>query len=142
MNSGRQRSIFVDCNECFIRVSMPILGPLITLGGLAPSPVTIISLLPLLAVGITLFRYQTVDPESHPLNVVNVSLIIVYYFKINNCFRGEIFLSASSGCDLNFLKLWMIFKPQIFCSKILLLFRKLGCSDEEEINLQQKMLSH
>ena len=49
-----------------------LLGSLATLGGLSQAPATLVTLLPLLAVGITYFRYQSVDPESPPVDAVNV----------------------------------------------------------------------
>lgn len=50
-----------------------LLGSLATLGGLSQAPATLMTLLPLLAVGITYFRYQSVDPESPPVDAVNVN---------------------------------------------------------------------
>lgn len=41
---------------------------------LAPSPITVLGLIPLLALGITYFRYQQYDPESYvsEINAVRI----------------------------------------------------------------------
>ena len=43
------------------------------LASLAPSPITVLGLIPLLALGITYFRYQQYDPESYVTDINNVS---------------------------------------------------------------------
>ena len=46
------------------------------LASLAPSPITVLGLIPLLALGITYFRYQQFDPESYITDVNTVSIFI------------------------------------------------------------------
>lgn len=46
------------------------------LASLAPSPITVLGLIPLLALGITYFRYQQFDPESYITDVNAVSMIM------------------------------------------------------------------
>ena len=46
---------------------------LTTAGGLAAAPVTALSLLPLIAIGMNFYRYQSVDPEARPINAQKVS---------------------------------------------------------------------
>ena len=41
-------------------------------GGLAHAPLAILSLIPLLAVGINYYRYQSIDPESKPIDAQTV----------------------------------------------------------------------
>lgn len=59
------------------------------LASLAPSPITVLGLIPLLALGITYFRYQQFDPESYITDVNTVSIVIIIIgvysekFKIN-----------------------------------------------------------
>lgn len=43
------------------------------LASLAPSPITVLGLIPLLALGITYFRYQQYDPESYITDINTVS---------------------------------------------------------------------
>lgn len=52
------------------------------LATLAPSPITVLGLIPLLALGITYFRYQQYDPESYITEVNAVSILskIIYIF--------------------------------------------------------------
>lgn len=56
---------------------MEAAGALATLGGLAPSPLTVLGILPLLALGITYFRYQQYDPESYVTDVGTVSTYLI-----------------------------------------------------------------
>lgn len=46
------------------------------LASLAPSPITVLGLIPLLALGITYFRYQQYDPESYITDINAVSTFI------------------------------------------------------------------
>lgn len=45
------------------------------LASLAPSPITVLGLIPLLALGITYFRYQQFDPESYITDANTVSTL-------------------------------------------------------------------
>jgi hypothetical protein len=54
----------------------------VALGGLVPQAISLMSLIPLLAVGLTYFRYQTADPESYPIDVPQV-LTVKYHIKNN-----------------------------------------------------------
>lgn len=47
------------------------------LASLAPSPITVLGLIPLLALGITYFRYQQFDPESYIADVNTVSILYI-----------------------------------------------------------------
>lgn len=47
------------------------------LASLAPSPITVLGLIPLLALGITYFRYQQFDPESYIADVNTVSIPLI-----------------------------------------------------------------
>lgn len=47
------------------------------LASLAPSPITVLGLIPLLALGITYFRYQQFDPESYIADVNTVSMPLI-----------------------------------------------------------------
>lgn len=42
-------------------------------GGLTHSPIAILSLIPLIAVGLNYYRYQSVDPESRIVDATTVS---------------------------------------------------------------------
>lgn len=46
-----------------------------TLVSISTSPVTIIGLVPVFAAGLAFMRYLHFDPESHPVNVRNVSCL-------------------------------------------------------------------
>lgn len=41
-------------------------------GGLAAAPVTALSLIPLIAIGMNFYRYQSVDPEARPIEAQKV----------------------------------------------------------------------
>lgn len=56
------------CTEQAGKMAPPLLA-------MFSSPVTtILGIVPLFAMGLTYFRYNSVDPESHPLDVQNVSI--------------------------------------------------------------------
>lgn len=42
-------------------------------GTLAAGPVTMLSLIPLFAIGMNFYRYQSVDPEGRPIEASKVS---------------------------------------------------------------------
>ena len=44
-----------------------------TTGGLMAAPLTALSLIPLLAIGINYYQYQNVDPEARPIDAQKVS---------------------------------------------------------------------
>lgn len=48
------------------------LASLFTAGGLTAAPITAIGLIPLLALGINFYRYQSVDPEGRPIDAQKV----------------------------------------------------------------------
>lgn len=52
------------------------------LASLAPSPITVLGLIPLLALGITYFRYQQFDPESYITEVNAVSIVTYALFML------------------------------------------------------------
>lgn len=43
-----------------------------TTGGLLAAPVTAIGLIPLLALGLNFYRYQSIDPEARPIDAQRV----------------------------------------------------------------------
>lgn len=45
---------------------------LASLFGLTQSPMSVVTLLPLLGVALNYYRYTTYDPESHPIDVLEV----------------------------------------------------------------------
>lgn len=45
--------------------------------GIGGSPLTIVGLLPLFAIGLTYMRYSSIDPESHPIEVKRVSTFFI-----------------------------------------------------------------
>lgn len=53
------------------------LGLVSTLGTIASSPMTLLGIFPLLAVGLNYYRYTDVDPESAPIDAPVVSFIII-----------------------------------------------------------------
>lgn len=58
---------------------MAFLGSIATLGGLAQTPSLVASVLPLLAIGLTYYRYHSVDPESFPKEAYNVTIIDIFF---------------------------------------------------------------
>lgn len=44
-----------------------------TLASISSSPITLLSMIPLLAVGLNYYRYNNVDPESAPIDAPVVS---------------------------------------------------------------------
>lgn len=48
------------------------LSTVFTTGSLLAAPVTVLSLIPLLAIGINYYRYQSVDPEGRPIDAEKV----------------------------------------------------------------------
>lgn len=54
-------------------MSFALASFLTTAGTLAAGPVTILSLIPLLAIGMNYYRYQSIDPEGRPIEASKVS---------------------------------------------------------------------
>lgn len=48
------------------------LSSVFSTGGLLAAPVTALGLIPLLALGINYYRYQTIDPEGRPIDAEKV----------------------------------------------------------------------
>lgn len=48
------------------------LSTVFTTGSLLAAPVTVLSFIPLLAIGINYYRYQSVDPEGRPIDAEKV----------------------------------------------------------------------
>lgn len=46
---------------------------LTSIATLAAGPVTMLGLIPLLAIGMSYYRYQSVDPEGRPIDATKVS---------------------------------------------------------------------
>lgn len=44
-----------------------------SLASLAAGPVTMLSLIPIFAIGLNYYRYQSVDPEGRPIEATKVS---------------------------------------------------------------------
>lgn len=42
-------------------------------GGLTHTPIALLTLIPLIAVGVNYYRYQSVDPESNPIDQQSVT---------------------------------------------------------------------
>lgn len=54
-------------------------------GTLLAAPVTALSLIPLLALGINYYRYQSIDPEGRPIDAQQVSFyqfLIISYLNL------------------------------------------------------------
>lgn len=47
---------------------------LTSLASLAAGPVTMLGLIPILAIGMNYYRYQSVDPEGRPIDADKVSI--------------------------------------------------------------------
>lgn len=43
-------------------------------GGLTHTPIALLTLIPLIAVGVNYYRYQSVDPESNPIDQQSVTI--------------------------------------------------------------------
>lgn len=56
-----------------------------TLATITSSPLTLIGMIPLIAVGLNYYRYQNVDPESAPIDAPVVS-------ALSNCITSSPFL--------------------------------------------------
>lgn len=54
-------------------------------GSLLAAPVTALSLIPLLALGINYYRYQSIDPEGRPIDAQKVRQFLCHFFlsKLN-----------------------------------------------------------
>lgn len=46
---------------------------------LATSPVTLLSLIPLMTIGLNYYRYNNVDPESNPIDAPEVRILNEYF---------------------------------------------------------------
>lgn len=53
---------------------MSALGLISTLATISSSPITLLGMIPLIAVGLNYYRYNDVDPESAPIDAPVVSL--------------------------------------------------------------------
>lgn len=53
-------------------MALAAIGSFFTTSGLVAAPLTAISLIPLLAIGINYYRYQSVDPEARPIDAEKV----------------------------------------------------------------------
>lgn len=76
------------------------------LASLAPSPITVLGLVPLLALGITYFRYQQFDPESYvsDINAVSTNTSVYSYIKYVFLLYSFVFLLClkSRNCIIFF----------------------------------------
>lgn len=45
-----------------------------SIASVTASPVTLLSMIPLIAIGLNYYRYTNVDPESHPIDTTTVSI--------------------------------------------------------------------
>lgn len=59
---------------------MSALALISTLASISSSPITLLSMIPLLAVGLNYYRYTNVDPESAPIDAPVVSYCIITAF--------------------------------------------------------------
>lgn len=53
-----------------------------TIASLTASPVTLLSMIPIIAIGLNYYRYTSIDPESAPIDVPVVSIIMFNFLKI------------------------------------------------------------
>lgn len=53
-----------------------------TLASISSSPITLLSMIPLIAVGLNYYRYTNVDPESAPIDAPVVSLLLSRFYCI------------------------------------------------------------
>lgn len=53
-----------------------------SVASLTASPVTLLSMIPLVAIGLQYYRYTSVDPESHPIDAPNVSIHFLSNFML------------------------------------------------------------
>lgn len=60
-------------------MSFALASFLTTAGTLAAGPVTMLSLIPLLAIGVNYYRYQSVDPEGRPVEASKVTILSHFY---------------------------------------------------------------
>ena len=51
-----------------------------SIAAITSSPVTLLSMIPLVAIGLNYYRYTNADPESHPIDVPVVSDAILNIF--------------------------------------------------------------
>lgn len=63
-------------------MALAAISSIFTTGSLLAAPVTALGLIPLLALGINFYRYQSVDPEGRPIdaqrvNIFNTTLQII-----------------------------------------------------------------
>lgn len=69
---------------------MSALGLFTSIASLTASPVTLLSMIPLVAIGLQYYRYTTVDPESHPIDAPVVSLKITLSSNVLRNFQQHI----------------------------------------------------
>ena len=50
-----------------------------TLASITSSPVTLLSMIPLIAVGLNFYRYSEIDPESPPIDAPVVSICSILH---------------------------------------------------------------
>lgn len=50
-----------------------------SIASITASPVTLLGMLPLIAIGLNYYRYTSVDPESHPIDTTTVSIILFLF---------------------------------------------------------------
>lgn len=53
-------------------------------GSLLAAPVTALSLIPLLALGINYYRYQSIDPEGRPIDAQKVRTHLNFFSNIHS----------------------------------------------------------
>lgn len=58
-------------------MALAAIGSFFSTGGLVAAPITALSIIPLLAIGINYYRYQSVDPEARPIDADKVSRLIL-----------------------------------------------------------------
>lgn len=65
------------------------LGLISTLASISASPITLLGMIPLIAVGINFYRYTDVDPESAPIDAPVVS-------ELSNCITNQLSMFSLS----------------------------------------------
>lgn len=51
-------------------------------GGLVVAPMTALTLLPLIAIGMNYYQYQNVDPEARPIDATQVKYYQIYHSSL------------------------------------------------------------
>lgn len=78
-----------------------------SIASLTASPVTLLSMIPLVAIGLNYYRYTNVDPESHPIDAPEVSKKKLSSNFLHNKFAA--YTMYSCRCYISFLMHILLF---------------------------------